>query len=274
MHSLLKTALVCPFLFLFAVICWGGALPHQESSTVPKPEKLRVLITDCIDKSSVPRDPEVVRAVTDALYVALDRFGTKSFDTITQQEVWATAERLGLPVPESTGPSGHWKQEDKIRLGKALNADLLCDGTVAIAVDRKNAKLCNFAISVWLRDITLQVPRTGGMWTEWKKPLRTAITLGVNDAVQQCPKRLLPAVHVLSRMGDMVDVDLGVRGGVKVGDDMVVWRKIADQKIKVGMVKVSRVHPQDSEGTIVSETGGIQAGDAIFVYCQPFAGPL
>ena len=155
--------------------------------------------------------------------------------------IWAAAERLGLPVPEAKAPTGHWKEDDKIRLCKTLNADVLCGAQIAVAADRKNAKLCFFAISVWLKDINFQFIRTGGYSSVRKKQLRTAITLGVNDAAQQCPARLLPTVHVLSRMGDRVDVDLGVRGGVKVGDEMVVWREIGGRGDRAVVLSINRV---------------------------------
>ncbi|MCW3052453.1 MAG: hypothetical protein JWN14_1623 [Chthonomonadales bacterium] len=134
---------------------------HQGSSAVSKPAILRVLITDCIDRSP-DTSSGLGPTVTGLLNVALDRYGRRACDVISRQEVGVAADRMGLPWPEATAPSGHWKEEDKIRLGKTLDADLLCNGQVAGAVNRKNAKLRDFAIAVSLRDITLQFARSGG----------------------------------------------------------------------------------------------------------------
>jgi hypothetical protein len=273
MRSLLKTVLLCSIFSLFAILSLAEDRPQQAHSSVPTPAKLRVLITDCVDKTSTP-DPEVRRDVTGALYVALDGFGKNSFDVITQQEVWAAAGRLGLPVPESTAPSRYWTEDDKIRLSKALNADLLCKVAVAWTKVPKRANSYVVAVEITLTDIALQFPRAGGYAIVYAKTLSKAVTLVVNDAAQQCPKRLFLTAHVLSRMDDRVRVDLGVQGGVRVADDMGVWREIAGKRIKVGLVEVIFVYPTYSEARIVSETGGIQAGDAIFVYWSPGIGVL
>ena len=277
MRSLLKTALVCCSLFSMARICLADDSPQQANTADLKPETLRVLVTDCIDKTPVS-DSETRQVATAAVWTAVDRFGMSPrnrFDRISRQEVWTAAERLGMPVPEHTAPSGRWTEEERFQLGKALHADLVCDAEVTKTVDRKSAKLRAVVVSIYFRDITFRIPRTGGIGTASEKTLYAATKSCAEWTVRSSMRRLIPAAHVLSRTDQSVDVDLGVRGGVKVGDDWVIVREIAGKKVQIGTIRIQHCYPTDAEGIIVTASMGIQTGDiALPVYTPRCEGLL
>ena len=90
-----------------------------------------------------------------------------------------------------------------------------------------------------------------------------------------CAQHAILSAHVLSRRNQTVDVNLGVRGGVKVGDDCVIVREIAGKKVQIGMIKIVRSYSTDAEGLITASTGEIQAGDiALLAYSQACDGLL
>ena len=80
-------------------------LCFHRNAVAQSPQKLGILVTDCANKTP-QQNPGLGFAITDALYREFARSAKEQFIVIDKQEVWAAAERLGLPVLEETAANG------------------------------------------------------------------------------------------------------------------------------------------------------------------------
>ena len=252
--------------FLFALLLLLSAY-NQDANAQASP-KLRVLVTECLNHTP-KADQNLDRATTDAIYIELARSGRERFTLISKQEVWAAAERLNLPVPEQSAPSGHWKEEEKFRLGAELNADARFEGEIGVMPGAKNAKSRSVGIFLCIRDIASRTPLTGGTSITQAKTLQETITRGVEDAILQCIRRITPEGRILNRTGENVVLNHGIRDGYRNGNRCIVLREVAGKRVKVGEVRIKQSNASDSEGEVVTETSGIRADDIVVIFYAP-----
>lgn len=231
----------------------------SRNALAREPLKFRVVIADTasVGQKSARYDAiDVSASVNEALRSEFVNSSTvknaPKFDVVSKQDVDAAAERLKITTRT---------EEDFRRIAVELKADLLVTSrTVAYpSKSRKRSLAAGMEMRIW--DIPLL--ETVGLATEIEeaKTVQQVVELVVRKAVSRSWKDMKFTASVVNIVGDILVLDRGTNEKLFVGDEFAVVRDVNGQRIKIGIVRVTRSYTSDAEAEIIKGEG-FRAGDS------------
>ncbi len=231
----------------------GAARAYAQQITLP-----RIAVIDFQNKSGVGGQ-SIARAATDA--VASEFQKTGKYEVLARGEVEQQLKDLELAPPLD--------RIGFLRLGRALQTESLIAGEVNAITFVGSPKQAQVTLSVRVIDIASGEPVNGAVATGRSNPrpgyagdddtlIQEAIRNAAFEAVRIIQTATIPEATVLTtRGGKEVILNRGIRGGLKVGMEMVVIRRGEE----VGRIRVTQVSDSDAVAEIIAVTKGIQSED-------------
>lgn len=231
----------------------GAARAYAQQITLP-----RIAVIDFQNKSGVGGQ-SIVRAATDAIASEFQKTG--KYEVLARGEVEQQLKDLELAPPLD--------RIGFLRLGRALQTESLIAGEVNAITFVGSPKQAQVTLSVRVIDIASGEPVNGAVATGRSNPrpgyagdddtlIQEAIRNAAFEAVRIIQTATIPEATVLTtRGGKEVILNRGIRGGLKVGMEMVVIRRGEE----VGRIRVTQVSDSDAVAEIIAVTKGIQSED-------------
>jgi len=232
-------------------------------------------VVDFVNESGVQGEL-LARLATDAVVVEMAK--TNRYDvSITRAMIKAEMEKLDLRPPLT--------KLGLVRLGEALNADAMLEGSVksvrltGTGADRRaSVTLVVQMIDQASGEIINGAVQTGTSSARvgYAADDDSLITEAVNNAAFLCVKTMvdyiIPEATVMMNIGqNQVMLNRGARHGIKPGMRMIVLRK----REIIGYVEVQRVSAIDSDAKVIKSMRGIQPEDKVrAIFEMPAVGPI
>lgn len=218
-------------------------------------------VADFINESGVQGEL-LSRLATDAVVVEMSK--TNRYDvSITRSMMKSKMEELGLRAPLT--------KLDLVRLGEALSADAMLEGSVKSIqlagsgptrrasvtlicqmVDQASGEIINGAVQ------TGQSSARVGYTADDNSLIAEAINAAAFLCVKTMIDYVIPEATVLMNIGDsQIMINKGARDGIKPGMRMIVLR---DKEI-IGYIDVTSTSPMDAMTKVIKSMRGIQPQD-------------
>ena len=256
-----RVPLAVAILLVLTVLAVAPSIPAARAQLARLPQ---VAVFD-FENFADPEDRILARQATDALVTELTRSG--KWDVIPREQLLRQIDELGVASPL-----------DRIALqkvGQALGADYVATGAV-VKLTREGAKSASpgrvrATLAVALNDVNSGESANGAIETGLSRTpspreedltdqnrVLSAVENAAFLAARSINNYTLPAATVLiSRGQDEVTLNQGSRGGLRPGQEMVIFRG----RERVGRVRVTSVE-SDSAQAIVTDPGkGIRPED-------------
>ena len=247
-------------LFLLAAAQLLLAAPRAARAQLSRTPQVAVLD---FDKAGDPTGGLLSRQATDAVVVEMTRTGR--FDVVPRAQLLQQIDALDLPAPL-----------DEIamrKLGQALGVEYVATGRIlGVVEDRRGG--ARITLAVLMTDVASGVPANGALTVGVADPPSTeaaasddggasqatllrALQNAAFRAVETINRYQLPQATVLAIRDDTVRLNQGSRGGVRVGQEFVIFR--GGQR--VGHVRVTEVSASDSSARVTDLGRGIRPED-------------
>ena len=244
-------------------------------------DSIKVIVADIVNVSKNPNaSPTLGVNATAAVYNELSGSGQGRFDVSSSKDVSDAAKEIGIRTPSGPGRQANYSDAELLRLAKRLQATAVVTGTVS-ATPPLRGRGVTVALSLKVRDLASSENINGGIANIVANPrpgqgsdpeelLNKALEDATQLAVREIVSHQLVTSTILNVTGSIAIINRGIRDGLKVGDEMTVFRNIGNSEVvKVGKLKLARVYAGDSEADIRENTLGIAIEDQARVIYFP-----
>lgn len=278
---------------VFRATCWlltlALILPMmliRQKAQAQGQQVLKVIVAD-IQNRTPSLTPNLGVNATAAVYNELSSQGQGKFFVYDTKTVLAEAQSLGIRIPSVQGVPSNFSQTDLVRIAKSLGADGIVRGVVQSDGSVVRGRPVFVGLDVRIYDIASGEEINGSITEERAEPrpgqagdteelLNKAVQDAALNVVRNIVQKQLVTATVLNVNEGIVILNRGQRDGIKVGDDLTVFREGTNgQKIQQAIIRAARVYPDNTEADIVRDIGGIQVEDfARVVYRSPQVLPV
>ena len=223
---------------------------------------LTVLVADFID-SRVHEADKLSLQARDAVAGELASSGQAQYKLVPRAEVLATAKEMGMRLPKDALKPAEITLDDWFRLARALHADALVTGDVAIQSDKRKGD--GIALTVLVRDASEGEPLNGGQGRATAAAREgeleeEAQTRGVSDAALSATRQMLQRQFVvgtvLNAHNGVVTINRGAHDGLHVGDELKTYRYGTNGVASsTGRIRVTRIYQDNAEAKILLNNG-------------------
>ena len=244
-------------------------------------DTIKVIVADIVNVSKNPNaSPTLGANATAAVYNELSGSAQGRFDVSSSKDVSDAAKEIGIRTPSGPGRQPNYTETELLRLAKRLQATAVVTGTVS-ATPPLRGRGVTVALSLKVKDLASGENINGGIANVVSNPrpgqgndpeelLNKALEDASQLAIREIVAHQLVTSTVLNVTGSIAIINRGTRDGLKVGDELTVFRYIPNSEvIKVGKLKLARVYAGDSEADIRENTLGIAIEDQARVIYFP-----
>lgn len=262
------------YALVLALVSTLAPTPLVKPASAQLMPQYSVGVADFFNESGVQGDL-LARLATDAVVVEMSK--TNRYDvSITRSMMKTKMEELGMHAPLT--------KLDLVRLGEALSADAMLEGSiksiqlagsgptrrasvtlVCQMIDQASGEIINGAVQ------TGQSSARVGYTPDDNSLIAEAINGAAFLAVKTMIDYVIPEATVMMNIGDsQVMINKGQRDGVKPGMRMIVLR---DKEI-IGYIDVTSASPMDAMTKVIKSMRGIQPQDkARAIFEMPMVSP-
>jgi hypothetical protein len=249
--------------FVFALFATFTAAPAHAQAPIQT-----VVVLDFAVSPGL--DPLLGRKAADGLAVELQRSG--DYEVVTRQRVEeAVGQQAGLQPP--------FNDTAQIRLAQAVGARSVFSGRV-VGVELTPGRAARVRLETKQLDASTGDFINGTQVTETTEQklqdvaneilVDEAINKSVFSAVRSMRQTNLPEGAVLNTTKDDVELSIGARNGVAVGQRYSVLRdvfnkaKAVTERVKIGEITIARIESDQSVGVLsAGGAAGVRTGDRI-----------